>query len=83
MLFRSLAPHQVGVLLSRSEDSAHLASVEQMVARLQQAGQVIQRSLDEMLCHTPTGKRSPAWMTLERRFSRRTGRPLQSSLLSE
>ncbi|XP_067106887.1 pentatricopeptide repeat-containing protein 2, mitochondrial [Osmerus mordax] len=73
----------VEVLLWRSENSAHLASVEQMVSRLQQAGQVVQRSLDEMLCHTPTGKKKPAWLTVERRLSRRTGRPLQSSLLSE
>uniref|UniRef100_A0A4W5Q7I4 Pentatricopeptide repeat-containing protein 2, mitochondrial n=1 Tax=Hucho hucho TaxID=62062 RepID=A0A4W5Q7I4_9TELE len=51
------------------------------VSRLQHAGQVSQRSLDEMLCHTPMGKRRmPIGMMEERLVSRRTLRPLQSTL---
>uniref|UniRef100_A0A674EX30 Uncharacterized protein n=1 Tax=Salmo trutta TaxID=8032 RepID=A0A674EX30_SALTR len=66
------------------EDSPLTASVEQAVSRLQQAGQVTQRNLDEMLCHTPIGKkRMPMGIMDERRISRRTLRPLQSTLLSE
>ncbi|KAK6316223.1 hypothetical protein J4Q44_G00137470 [Coregonus suidteri] len=78
------AQEVVDLVRLRSEDSPLMASVEQAVSRLQQAGQVTQRNLDEMLCHTPTGKRRmPMGIMEERRISRRTLRPLQSTLLSE
>ncbi|CAB1332502.1 unnamed protein product [Coregonus sp. 'balchen'] len=78
------AQEVVDLVCLRSEDSPLMASVEEAVSRLQHAGQVTQRSLDEMLCHTPTGKRRmPKGMMEERLISRRTLRPLQSTLLSE
>uniref|UniRef100_A0A673ZZJ8 Pentatricopeptide repeat-containing protein 2, mitochondrial n=1 Tax=Salmo trutta TaxID=8032 RepID=A0A673ZZJ8_SALTR len=75
---------KVDLVRLRSEDSPLMAGVEEAVSRLQNTGQVTQRSLDEMLCHTPTGKRRmPIGMMEERLISRRTLRPLQSTLLSE
>uniref|UniRef100_A0A3Q0QSQ3 Pentatricopeptide repeat-containing protein 2, mitochondrial n=1 Tax=Amphilophus citrinellus TaxID=61819 RepID=A0A3Q0QSQ3_AMPCI len=56
---------------------------EQVVTQLERAGQVTQQTLDDMLCHTPTGKRKPAPIRQERRTSQRTLKPLQSTLLSE
>ncbi|XP_071008544.1 pentatricopeptide repeat-containing protein 2, mitochondrial-like [Oncorhynchus clarkii lewisi] len=74
----------VDLVRLRSEDSPLMASVEQAVSHLQQAGQVTQRNLDKMLCHTPMGtKRMPMGIMDERRISQRTLRPLQSTLLSE
>ncbi|XP_023843169.1 pentatricopeptide repeat-containing protein 2, mitochondrial isoform X1 [Salvelinus sp. IW2-2015] len=78
------AQEVVDLVRLRSEGSPLMAGVEEAVSRLQNAGQVTQRSLDEMLCHTPTGKRRmPIGMMEERLISRRTLRPLQSTLLSE
>uniref|UniRef100_A0A673ZVL6 Pentatricopeptide repeat-containing protein 2, mitochondrial n=1 Tax=Salmo trutta TaxID=8032 RepID=A0A673ZVL6_SALTR len=78
------AQEVVDLVRLRSEDSPLMAGVEEAVSRLQNTGQVTQRSLDEMLCHTPTGKRRmPIGMMEERLISRRTLRPLQSTLLSE
>lgn len=74
---------QVDLLRLRSEAGPHEMQVEQIVSELEWAGQVTQQTLDDMLCHTPTGRRKPAGIIMERRFSRRTRRPLQSSLLSE
>ncbi|XP_067430769.1 pentatricopeptide repeat-containing protein 2, mitochondrial [Thunnus thynnus] len=73
----------VDLLRLRSEDGPHMTRVEQIVSQLERAGQVIQQTLDDMLCYTPTGKRKPAPITEERRISRRTLTPLQSTLLSE
>ncbi|KAM4635743.1 pentatricopeptide repeat-containing protein 2, mitochondrial [Polymixia lowei] len=73
----------VHLLRLRSEIGPHMAKVEQIVSQLEQAGQVTQRSLDAMLCHTPTGKRKPMAIMEERRISRRTLKPIQSTLLSE
>ncbi|KAG7477002.1 hypothetical protein MATL_G00088780 [Megalops atlanticus] len=75
----------VDAVRSRTEDDAVLhGRVERVLAKLQQSGQVTALSLDDMLCHTPTGKRRPAGVLLEqRKTSRRTFRPLQSTLLSE
>lgn len=71
------AQEVVELLRLRSEDSPLTASVEQAVFHLQQAGQVTQRNLDEMLCHTPIGKkRMPMGIMDERRISRRTLRRL-------
>ncbi|XP_055731690.1 pentatricopeptide repeat-containing protein 2, mitochondrial-like [Salvelinus fontinalis] len=78
------AQEVVDLVRLRSEDSPLMARVEQAVSHLQQVGQVNQRNVDEMLCHTPMGKkRMPMGIMDERRISRRTLRPLQSTLLSE
>ncbi|KAM3600401.1 uncharacterized protein V6R79_022846 [Siganus canaliculatus] len=71
----------VDVLRLRSEGRPFMMKVEQIVTQLKQADQVTQQTLDDMLCHTPTGKRKP--IMEERRTSRRTLKPLQSTLLSE
>ncbi|XP_058473489.1 pentatricopeptide repeat-containing protein 2, mitochondrial isoform X1 [Solea solea] len=71
------------LLRLRSEGGPHLMEVKRIVAQFEQAGQVTQQTLDHMLCHTPSGKRKPAPITEERRFSRRTHRPLHTILLSE
>ncbi|KAM6985286.1 pentatricopeptide repeat-containing protein 2, mitochondrial [Aplochiton taeniatus] len=73
----------VDLLRLRSENGPHMATVAQVVSQLQKAGQVTPQSLDDMLCHTPTGKRKHVAMMEERRVSRRTLRPLYSTLLSE
>ncbi|MEQ2239323.1 hypothetical protein ILYODFUR_003264 [Ilyodon furcidens] len=70
-------------LCLRSEGRLLDMKVEQVVTQLQQACQVTQQTLDNMLCHAPTGKRKPALIEQERRTSRRTLRPLQPNLLSE
>uniref|UniRef100_A0A665WYK8 Pentatricopeptide repeat-containing protein 2, mitochondrial n=1 Tax=Echeneis naucrates TaxID=173247 RepID=A0A665WYK8_ECHNA len=73
----------VNLLRLQCEGGPYMAEVEQIVTRLKQAGQVTQQTIDGMLCHTPTGKRK-IWPILEqRKISRRTLRPLQSTLLSE
>ncbi|XP_040915080.1 pentatricopeptide repeat-containing protein 2, mitochondrial [Toxotes jaculatrix] len=71
------------LLCLRSEGGPLEMKVEQIVTQLEQAGQVTQQTLDGMLCQTPTGKRKLAPIMEHRRFSRRTLRPLQSTLLSE
>ncbi|XP_053267030.1 pentatricopeptide repeat-containing protein 2, mitochondrial [Pleuronectes platessa] len=73
----------VDLLRLRSKGGSHMREVEKIVTRLEQGGQVTQLTVDDMLCHTPTGKKKPAPIMEERRFSRRTLRPLQSTLLSE
>ncbi|XP_049909358.1 pentatricopeptide repeat-containing protein 2, mitochondrial [Epinephelus moara] len=73
----------VDLLLLRSEDGPHMMKVEQIVSDLEQADQVTQQTLDSMLCYTPTGKRKPFPIMEGRRTSRRTLKPLQSTLLSE
>ncbi|XP_036435854.1 pentatricopeptide repeat-containing protein 2, mitochondrial isoform X2 [Colossoma macropomum] len=76
----------VDVLRERSADGPWELQVEQVVRRLQQAGQVTAQSLDDLLCQTPSGKRRPLGILEEGRkrgHSRRTMRPLRSTLLSE
>ncbi|CAM9200386.1 unnamed protein product [Lampetra planeri] len=73
----------VDLLRLQSETGPHTMRVEQIVSRLERAGQVTRQSLDDMLCQTPAGKRKPVLMLEERRTSRRTLKPLQSNLLSE
>ncbi|XP_070781053.1 pentatricopeptide repeat-containing protein 2, mitochondrial [Enoplosus armatus] len=73
----------VDLLRLRSEGGRHMMKVEQIVTQLERADQVTQQTLDDMLCHTPTGKRKPVPIMEERRTSRRTLKPLQSTLLSE
>lgn len=74
---------QVDLLRLRSESGPHMMKVEQIVTQLERADQVIQQTIDGMLCHTPTGKRKQAPIMEERKTSRRTLKPLQSTLLSE
>ncbi|XP_029920451.1 pentatricopeptide repeat-containing protein 2, mitochondrial [Myripristis murdjan] len=73
----------VDLLRLRSEDGPLMMKVEHILSQLEQAGQVTQQTLDDMLCHTPTGKRKPVAMMEERKISRRTRKPLQSTLVSE
>ncbi|XP_030209514.1 pentatricopeptide repeat-containing protein 2, mitochondrial [Gadus morhua] len=77
------AKEVIELLRLRSEDGPHQLRVEQMVSALQKNGQVTQRSLDDMLCHTPPGRRKSLPVVEDRRVSRRTLRPLQSTLLLE
>lgn len=74
---------QVDLLrLQSKQTEPNMVTVEQLVIQLKEAGQVIQTTLDDMLCHTPVENRKKLVME-ERRISRRTRRPLQSTLLSE
>ncbi|XP_029941365.1 pentatricopeptide repeat-containing protein 2, mitochondrial [Salarias fasciatus] len=73
----------VDLLLLRSERKPILKTVEQIVAQLEQSDQVTQLTLDDMLCRTPTGRRKQEPIIEERRRSRRTLRPLNSTLISE
>ncbi|KAM4528107.1 pentatricopeptide repeat-containing protein 2, mitochondrial [Odontesthes bonariensis] len=73
----------VDLLCLRSDGRPHKLKVEEIVTQLERAGQVTQQTLDEMLCRAPMGKRKPMPMEEGRRTSRRTLRPLHSTLLSE
>ncbi|XP_026863724.2 pentatricopeptide repeat-containing protein 2, mitochondrial isoform X1 [Electrophorus electricus] len=78
----------VDALMEISADGPWEVQVEQVLRQLQQTGQVTPQSLDDLLCHTPSGKRRPSnildWERGRRKsFSRRTLKPLQSTLLSE
>lgn len=75
---------KVNVLRKKSANGLWEGSVEQVVRRLEKAGQITEQTLDNFLCHTPSGKKRPLGiMEQERKTSRRTLRPLQSTLLSE
>lgn len=74
---------QVDLLLLRTKDGPLQMEVEQMITQLEEAGQVTEQTLDDMLCHAPRGKKKLVLMDAERRISRRTLRPLQPSLFSE
>ncbi|XP_061822470.1 pentatricopeptide repeat-containing protein 2, mitochondrial [Nerophis lumbriciformis] len=67
----------------QTEDGKEKAKAEQVTSRLEQAGLVTRRTLDDMLCETLTTKRSTSPIMKERRFSRKTRNPLISILLSE
>ncbi|XP_028274116.1 pentatricopeptide repeat-containing protein 2, mitochondrial [Parambassis ranga] len=73
----------VDLLRLCSEGSQNMSKVEKVLTQLEQAGQVTQKTLDDILCYTPTGKRKPSPIMEQRRTSRRTLKPLQSTLLSE
>ncbi|XP_066517494.1 pentatricopeptide repeat-containing protein 2, mitochondrial [Hoplias malabaricus] len=76
----------VDALRERSADGPWEVQVEQVLRRLQEAGQVTSQSVDELLCHTPSVKRRPLNILDEGRRSfnsRRTMRPLRSNLLSD
>ncbi|XP_076844422.1 pentatricopeptide repeat-containing protein 2, mitochondrial isoform X2 [Brachyhypopomus gauderio] len=76
----------VDALVESTADGPWEGQVKQVLGQLQQAGQVTPQSLDDLLCHTPAGRRSPLdaleWGR-RRSYSRRTMKPLQSTLLSE
>lgn len=72
---------QVDLLRLRCEGQSYMQELEHIVTQLKRADQLTQETLDDMLCRTPTGKRRP--IMEERKTSRRTLRPLQSTLLSE
>ncbi|XP_073716737.1 pentatricopeptide repeat-containing protein 2, mitochondrial [Misgurnus anguillicaudatus] len=74
----------VNVLRKNSANGLWEGDVEQVVRRLEEAGQITEQTLDDFLCHTPLGKRRPLRiLDQERITSRRTLRPLRSTLLSE
>ncbi|XP_069792895.1 pentatricopeptide repeat-containing protein 2, mitochondrial [Narcine bancroftii] len=56
---------------------------EDICEMLQKSEQITALSLDDMLCHTPVGKKPLSPLLDQRKISRRTFRPLQSALLSE
>ncbi|XP_036973234.1 pentatricopeptide repeat-containing protein 2, mitochondrial [Acanthopagrus latus] len=71
----------VELLRLQSEGGPHMMKIEQVVTLLEQSNQVTMLTLEDMLCRTPTGKRKPVME--ERRTSRRTLKPIQSTLLLE
>ncbi|XP_030291764.1 pentatricopeptide repeat-containing protein 2, mitochondrial [Sparus aurata] len=71
----------VGLLRLQGEGGPHMMKIEQVVTLLEQSNQVTLLTLEDMLCRTPTGKRKP--IMEERRTSRRTLKPIQSTLLLE
>ncbi|XP_020777498.2 pentatricopeptide repeat-containing protein 2, mitochondrial [Boleophthalmus pectinirostris] len=75
----------VDVVRLYCEGGSYMREMNQIVFQLEQAGQVIQQSLDDLLCHTPAGKRKqwPIMQDNRRITSRRTLKPLNSSLLSD
>ncbi|XP_077478507.1 pentatricopeptide repeat-containing protein 2, mitochondrial isoform X1 [Stigmatopora argus] len=71
-------------VLLLSEGGAQEALARETVSRLERAGQVMPRTLDDMLCCTPSPKRRAAPIMEERwRPSRRSLKPLHATLLSE
>lgn len=72
---------KVELLRLQSEGGPHMMKIEQVVTLLEQSNQVTMLTLEDMLCRTPTGKRKPVME--ERRTSRRTLKPIQSTLLLE
>ncbi|XP_037547696.1 pentatricopeptide repeat-containing protein 2, mitochondrial [Nematolebias whitei] len=73
----------VDLLRLQTKDGPLQMEVEQIITQLEQAGQVTEQTLDDMLCHAPRGKMKPVLMEAKRSTSRRTLKPLQSSLFSE
>ncbi|KAK7884413.1 hypothetical protein WMY93_027536 [Mugilogobius chulae] len=67
------------------EDGPYMAEISQILSQLEQAGQIIQLTLDDLLCYTPAAKHKQWPMMHENRrtTSRRTLKPLNSSLLSD
>ncbi|XP_028661492.2 pentatricopeptide repeat-containing protein 2, mitochondrial [Erpetoichthys calabaricus] len=63
--------------------SPHLeCQFEDIFDKLSAAGQITNKTLDEMLCHTPYANNKHTSLFNQRSTSRRTLRPLQSTLLS-
>ncbi|XP_061554701.1 pentatricopeptide repeat-containing protein 2, mitochondrial isoform X2 [Phycodurus eques] len=67
----------------RAEGGERAAEAERVLSQLERAGRVTRRTLDDMLCHAPSPKRRAAPIVEQRRTSRRTLKPLHSTLLSE
>ncbi|KAM8827562.1 pentatricopeptide repeat-containing protein 2, mitochondrial isoform 2-T2 [Spinachia spinachia] len=72
----------VDLLRVRSEGGPHTMEVEQAVTNLERAHQVTQQTLEDMLCHTPTGKRKPD-LNMTDKTRRRNRKSHQYTLLSE
>ncbi|XP_008299538.1 pentatricopeptide repeat-containing protein 2, mitochondrial [Stegastes partitus] len=73
----------VNLLRLRSEQRPYMMEVEQTVTQLEEAGQVTEQTLDDMLCRTPTGKRKQGVIMKEKIISKRTLKPLKYHLLSD
>ncbi|XP_074546681.1 pentatricopeptide repeat-containing protein 2, mitochondrial [Halichoeres trimaculatus] len=73
----------IQLLRLQSKDGPLMMEVEQAVTQLEQAGQVTHQTLDDILCHTPSGKRKLAPIKEEKRTSKRRLKPLQQTLLLE
>ncbi|XP_072372243.1 pentatricopeptide repeat-containing protein 2, mitochondrial isoform X1 [Scyliorhinus torazame] len=66
------------------ENNTELQSrFEDVCKMLKISGQITALSLDDMLCHTPNGKKPLNPLLDARKISRRTFKPLHSALLSE
>ncbi|CAJ1070206.1 pentatricopeptide repeat-containing protein 2%2C mitochondrial [Xyrichtys novacula] len=72
----------IDMLILQSEGVKLKGQVEQIKTRLVQAGQVTQQTLDDMLCHAPSGRRKQGSITMERRRGKKNKFP-RSTLLSE
>uniref|UniRef100_A0A8C8RKW8 Pentatricopeptide repeat-containing protein 2, mitochondrial n=1 Tax=Pelusios castaneus TaxID=367368 RepID=A0A8C8RKW8_9SAUR len=67
-----------------TEDSAFLVELEDICNQLRSSGQVTSLTVDEMMCHVPFVKKySTTMLSKEKRVSRRTFLPLQSTLIAE
>ncbi|XP_078071019.1 pentatricopeptide repeat-containing protein 2, mitochondrial [Mustelus asterias] len=74
----------VAVVRETLENNPELRSrFEDVCETLKISGQITALSLDDMLCHTPNGKKPLNPLRDTRKMSRRTFKPLRSALLSE
>lgn len=74
----------VDVLLFQCKDGPHMTHMNQIVSQLEQAGQVIQQTLDDLLCHPPVAKHKQVPIMQNGSRNRTTSRPtLHSTLLSK
>lgn len=74
----------VDLVRLQCEGGPFITEINQLLSQLEQAGQVIQLTLDDLLCHTPAGK--PKLLPLmddKRTKSRQTLKLTTSTLLSE
>ncbi|CAL9682205.1 unnamed protein product [Knipowitschia caucasica] len=75
----------VDIVRSQCEAEPYKTEISQIVSQLEKSGQVIQQTLDELLCHTPAAKKKqwPMMQENRRNTSRRTLAPLNSALISD
>ncbi|XP_072310680.1 pentatricopeptide repeat-containing protein 2, mitochondrial [Eucyclogobius newberryi] len=75
----------VDVVRLQCEGGPYMTELKRILSQLEQAGQVVQQTLDDLLCHTPAGKRKqwPIMQDFRRATSRRTFKPLNSYLVSD
>ncbi|XP_055488148.1 pentatricopeptide repeat-containing protein 2, mitochondrial isoform X2 [Leucoraja erinacea] len=80
----SFAHEVMAVVRESMENNSELqGECEDICEMLQKSGQITALSLDEMLCHTPAGRKPLNPLLDQRKISRRTLQPLRSTLLSE